>query len=121
MDNRNNVSFWAIAFGVVAGGAAVYYLNTKEGREASKKLRKDIAKLEKTTRKALKQQSEMMADKANTVANATKTYVDEVSNTAKDKVAAFTKQTANTVNATQNSIENGINTAKSNIKSFSKN
>lgn len=114
--NNNSNGFWAFAFGVVVGGSAVYYLNTKEGKKVAKKAKKQLKKLEKQTRQSLKAQAENFADKATKVVDKTKEWKEEATTKVKTKTDAVTHKAEELVAGTTSSFEKGVDKAKELIK-----
>ncbi|MEM6320393.1 MAG: hypothetical protein AAF960_22175 [Bacteroidota bacterium] len=66
--NNNNSNLWALAFGIVAGAGATYYLTqTEKGRKMAKKAKKRYTKLEKEARRTIQENANLVSSKANEV------------------------------------------------------
>lgn len=112
-DNNNANDFWAFAFGVAIGAGAAYVLyNTEEGQKVKQKVVDQYKSVETSTKNTLAHQSQKLSDKTTEIKETTKTWVDDVTNIAKEKVAKFTNKVEDTAEETKSSYEKGVAKAK---------
>lgn len=109
---NKNKSFWAFAFGAVLGGGTVYYLHTKQGKELTKKAKKNIKKMDKEARRVLHEQSDAITKKANDTIQSTKDWMNELTSTAKVKIANLTHSVDDLAEKTQTNFAKGMDNAK---------
>lgn len=114
MKNRNKILF-GIGLGLLAGGAAGYYLASEDGQKMQKKARKKLKDLNAEVQQTLKERSEMISSTLDEVAQNTKSWVNEVSDTVKNKILKTTEMAEDVEEKAHNSFKKGMEKAKINI------
>lgn len=127
MENNNSNSGTKILFGIglglLAGGAAGYYLASEEGKELRAKASEKFNELEKEVRSTLKEQNEVIASKLNTAAESSNEWIETAKSTAQDKFAAAKTAVEDKLanisekaEEVENGYEAGVNRAKAKIE-----
>lgn len=120
MDNQNSNSGTKILFGIglglLAGGAAGYYLASEEGKELRAKATEKFSKLEEEVRSTLKEQNEVIASKMNTAVETSSSWIENAKSTVQDKLATVTTKAEDAVEEVEDSYQSGVNKAKAKIE-----
>ena len=85
MKDRDKI-LMGLGFGLIAGGAAGYYLASDEGKKMRKKAKKQMKKINKEVQETFKEQSEVINEKLNTISDSTKSWVNEMSDTVMSRI-----------------------------------
>jgi gas vesicle protein len=104
-EKRNSMRPWLILAGAVAGGAAVYYLNTPKG----KKFRKTVAKRTEEITHDMKEKFDHTLESASEV---THDILDKANDVKKNLISGLQDKTYDRLD----SFEKGITKAKKKLK-----
>lgn len=127
MENRNSNRTWlALGLGLLAGGAAGFYLASDDGKRMRKKVSTNVKNAAEVARKNLQEQGsklssqlQQVADNAQSymkdVAETTKQYTDEIASKAKNAIAQTSDQAEEEIEEKADSFKKGVNRAKRKI------
>jgi len=127
--NYNNDSSnkgWALGFGLLAGIAVGYYLNSNEGRAARRKAQVRFDEYGNQITEYSQQVSQQVSERASTLADEAKTKLEEgkqwagntadtVKSTISDKATALKNTTNEKVSSVEDSFKRGVNKAKAKV------
>lgn len=126
MNNNNDNSGWALGFGLLAGIAIGYYLNSNEGRAARRKAQVRFDEYGNQISEYSHQVSQQVSERANQFAEDAKDKLEEskqwagdtadsLKSTINEKATALRTGAAETVENVENSFKRGVNKAKARI------
>ncbi|PSR11027.1 MAG: hypothetical protein C7N36_18640 [Bacteroidetes bacterium] len=120
MSNSQNNNNWKIAFGVLAGGVAGYWLNSDQGRKTRKAAQE--AALQYTN-----EATQFAQEKANAVTESAKSLYEQgvnaldqvtasIKSTVKQSTDTIATQAGEEVDRAEDKIQAGIEKARNNVK-----
>lgn len=126
--SNDNSKGWVLGFGILAGVAIGYYLNSNEGRAARRKaaVRFDeygnqISEYSQEVSQQVSERANALADDAKAKYEEGKQWADEAAgslkNTINDKTASLKSSATDTVNSVEESFKRGVEKAKSKVNS----
>jgi uncharacterized membrane-anchored protein YhcB (DUF1043 family) len=124
--NDDNSKGWALGFGLLAGIAIGYYLNSNEGRAARRKaaVRFDeygnqITEYSQEVSQQVSQRANELADDAKAKFEESKQWAgstaDSLKSTINEKTTALKTSATETVNTVEDSFKRGVEKAKSKV------
>jgi len=127
--NYNNDSSnkgWALGFGLLAGIAVGYYLNSNEGRAARRKAQVRFDEYGNQITEYSQQVSQQVSERASTLADEAKVKLEEskqwagntadtVKSTISEKATALKNSTSEKVGGVEDSFKRGVDKAKAKV------
>lgn len=124
--NDNSSKGWILGFGLLAGIAVGYYLNSNEGRAARRKAQVRFDEYGNQISDYGHQVSQQVSERANRLAEDAKHKLEEskqwagntadsLKSTINQKATALRSGAAETVESVENSFKRGVNKAKANV------
>ena len=124
--NNNSSKGWALGFGLLAGVALGYYLNSNEGRAARRKAQVRFDEYGNQISEYSTQVTQQAKERVNTLSADAKVKlaegkqwasntVDSVKNTVNEKTNALKASTNDTVSSVQESFNRGVSKAKTRV------
>lgn len=117
---RQSKSMWALGIGLIAGGAAGYYLATENGRAFRKKISDQVNNLQEQVRTTVAEKASNLGNTISNAADNAKNWVSGMADKAKETISYASDSTQNTVEEAEDSFKKGANRAKSNLENKSK-
>jgi uncharacterized membrane-anchored protein YhcB (DUF1043 family) len=125
-NNDNSSKGWILGFGLLAGIAVGYYLNSNEGRAARRKAQVRFDEYGNQISEYGHQVSQQVSDRANQLSEEAKQKLEEgkqwadetagsLKSTINEKATALRTGAADTVESVENSFKRGVNKAKASI------
>ncbi len=128
MNNNNNDSNtgWALGFGLLAGIAIGYYLNSNEGRAARRKAQVRFDEYGNQISEYSHQVSQQVSERANALAEDAKQKLEEskqwadetagsLKSTFNEKTSALRASATDAVSSVENSFKRGVEKAKAKV------
>lgn len=123
MDNQNSGKGWALGFGLLAGIAIGYYLNSNEGRAARRQARVQFDEYGNQ----INEYGQVISSRANEFVNdakhrgsevidQVKTESQRIAEEAKNKIDASKDWATNVADDVESSFKRGVKKAKSSVK-----
>lgn len=123
---------WALGFGLLAGIAIGYYLNSNEGRAARRKAQvrfdeygNQINEYGQQVSKQVREKASVYSDQARTKLEEGKQWASETSanlkNTINEKTTALKSSATETVSGVEDSFKRGVNKAKAKVNATNAN
>ncbi len=125
--NDNSNKGWILGFGLLAGIAIGYYLNSNEGRAARRKAQvrfdeygNQISEYSHQVSQQVSERAGALADEAKQKLEDSKQWADETADTLKStlnkKTSALRTSATDAVNTVENSFKRGVEKAKAKIE-----
>lgn len=118
MKNNNNL-FIGFGLGLIVAGTAGYYLNTKEGKKLKKATKKQLKKLKTQVAKTVKDNSELVNQKAVRIAQEAKSWSENFSDTIQNGISQTAEVGEKTVDKIEESFQSGVDKARKTIETKS--
>ena len=109
-------SWIALGFGILAGGAAGYYLASDEGKKMRKKAKKQMKKLNTDVRHAIKDQSDVLSSKLENLAQVTQSWANEMASSANDVIEGTSENIKEATDKAKSTLKDGVSIANQKIK-----
>lgn len=110
--NRSNSSGWTFLIGAIAGGAAIYYLNTPAGKRWTERMQTKAQDFGDE----VKSRANEMADKARETASNVMEKTTRFTEDLKDKVSSKANQWEQKAEDTIDDFNQGVQDVKSKLK-----
>lgn len=133
MNNQQNDSGkgWALGFGLLAGIAIGYYLNSNEGRAARRKAQVQFDEYGNQITEYGTQVSQQVSERANLLADEAKAKLEEgkqwagstaesIKSTVSEKASALKSGTTDTISSVEDSFKRGVDKAKAKVNATKK-
>ncbi len=115
MKNSSKVLL-SVGLGAVIGGMAGYYLNSEEGRQAQKRIKKQAGKIRKDVTHSLEAGKEQILNQVGQVADYTKQKVNALTTTLHDKFDSAVDRTEDIATEVKSRFESGVDRAKNKVQ-----
>ena len=110
---------WALGFGLLAGIALGYYLNSNEGRAARRKAKVRFDEYGQQVYNQARERSGQLVDKAKTQIEQGKQWANETATNVKSTVTSKAEELKNTASSSANTVKSsfqkGMDKAKANL------
>lgn len=124
--SNDNSKGWALGFGLLAGIAIGYYLNSNEGRAARRKAAVRFDEYGNQISEYSQQVSQQVSERANSLAENAKTKLEEgkqwagttadnLKTTINEKTSALKSSATETVSSVEESFKRGVDKAKNKV------
>lgn len=104
-----------LGLGLIAAGAAGYFLTTDEGKKFEKRTKKQLKKLEKELTASIKNNANLITEKVATASETAKAWSSEASEMIQNKIASSADVAEDAVEEVQEDFESGADKARRNI------
>lgn len=121
MENKKNVNrtLLTLGLGLLAGGAAGYYLASDNGKKMRKKLKKQMTQINEQAREKISTELENFSEKLNVVKEKTQETIGALTKSASNQVEDLAEASLNVAETANSKFEKGIKKARNSMEKIS--
>ena len=114
MSNRNR-NLAGLAFGVIAGAAAGYYLASEDGKKLRQDVSNNFRKMETDLKNTIQNQSQTISNKFGEFTESAKSFVNDTASTVQNKISSYQNSAEDVVEEAESDFQRGINRANNKL------